>query len=212
MSIKFFTDIDINGYSFYKNQDKELVLSNDGTDIVSFSTDNFGMNEVNVNETYTVNIGYQAGLVNQGNRSVALGSGTGYQNQGATSVAIGNNAGQNNQGLGTIAIGNQAAQFHQATFAVAIGYQAGHQNQGTNAIAIGQGAGQSNQNTNSIVINATGNPLNTVGSGFYVAPIAPIAQTNNTSNILVYNLDTKEVCYSTLLNTILNRLSALEAK
>jgi len=138
MSVKFYTNIDIDkslnvsGYSFSKNTDQELVLSNDGTGIVAFSTDpgDFNSNKDHIN-------------------------------QGINAIAIGNNAGYINQGI--------------------------------NSIAIGYNAGVTNQNSGSIVINAGGTPLNTSESGLY---INPIVSTTNASNVLVYNLGTKEICYS----------------
>ena len=75
-------------------------------------------------------------------------------------------------------------------FALAIGNQAGRINQGLNAIAIGDKAGQTNQSNNSIVLNATGNALDAVAPGFYVAPIATTTSSSATSfSLLGYGTD-----------------------
>ena len=77
---------------------------------------------------------------------------------------------------------------------VRIGMNAGAVNQGANAIAIGDYAAPLNQPAQSIVINATGAPLNAGASNsLYIAPIREA----NGSNVLFYNVATKEVTQAT---------------
>ena len=192
MSIKFFTNVAIDGYKFYKNDEQELVLCNNDIDIISFSNDP-GI----PSEPLPVSQLIPAGN-NKGDYLYWSGTNWAVGNNGtiidSNPIAIGHQAGHDNQCTNAVAIGKQAGFHGQGTNAVAIGKQAGMINQGNNAIAIGGQAGCSNQNANSVVINASGGSLNTTSSGFYVAPIT---STNNTSNFLVYNTGSNEICYST---------------
>ena len=70
-------------------------------------------------------------------------------------------------------------------FSVTVGNQAGLINQAQNTIAIGNQAGRTNQSANSIVLNATGNALDAVAPGFYVAPVATTTSSNATSFALL---------------------------
>ena len=151
-----------------------------------------------------VAIGINAGQTNQGGDAVAIGINAGQSNQGSNAVAIGINAGQTNQGSNAVAIGGGAG-ILQNVNAVAIGYAAGTSNQGTNAIAIGAYAGRSNiaQASQSIVLDAGAIPPATTGltpqsSGFFVRPVA---STTSTSNVLVFNIATNEIRYSTAVKT-----------
>jgi hypothetical protein len=75
-------------------------------------------------------------------------------------------------------------------YTVAVGNQAGLQNQAQNAIAIGNYAGTINQTANSIILNASGQGLNSVAQGFYVAPIASYtASSSPYFSIMGYGLD-----------------------
>jgi len=106
---------------------------------------------------YTISIGKNAGVTNQGTDGVAIGTGAGNTNQNNNSIAIGNNAGYTTQATNSIALGNQA----------------GLTNQGATSIAIGMLAGETGQSANTIVLNATGIALNTVGTdGLYIKPVA----------------------------------------
>jgi hypothetical protein len=76
-----------------------------------------------------------------------------------------------------------------------MGYFAGSQGQGTQAIAIGYTAVQGGQAANSIVIDASGGIIpSPTTAGFYVAPVT---STNATTNVMLYNLTTNEIQYST---------------
>ena len=77
--------------------------------------------------------------------------------------------------------------------AIALGSQAGQTNQGQNAVAIGRQAGQTNQNVSSIIFNATGSIVSSATTGFYVAPVAPIAGGAAYASILGYGLDNQVV-------------------
>jgi hypothetical protein len=79
-------------------------------------------------------------------------------------------------------------------FSVTVGNQAGLVNQAQNAIAIGNQAGRTNQSANSIVLNATGNALDAVAPGFYVAPIATAASSSAAPfSVLGYGTDNQVV-------------------
>jgi len=142
-------------------------------------------------------IGFQAAYVNQGVRGIAIGQAAANSNQGANGIAIGETAASANQGTDAIAIGQNAAQVSQGNEAIAIGYHASGDNQGTRAIAIGRYAAADNQSANSIVINATGTEITTGSSGFYIDPIRNLS----TGNILTYNVTTKEIGYTSLIET-----------
>ena len=84
-------------------------------------------------------------------------------------------------------------------FSVTVGNQAGLINQAQNAIAIGDKAGRTNQSANSIVLNATGNALDAVAPGFYVAPVATAASSSAAPfNLLGYGTDNQIVQSSAL--------------
>jgi hypothetical protein len=87
--------------------------------------------------------------------------------------------------------GNQG----QGSGAIAMGYFAGNQGQGTNSIAIGINAATLDQAANSIVIDASGGIIpSPTTAGFYVAPVTASAAT---TNVMLYNLATNEIQYST---------------
>ena len=72
-----------------------------------------------------------------------------------------------------------------------LGINSGSTNQGSNSIAIGAFAGQNNQASNSICINATGVNLDALTSNALF--ISPIAQSSQTTDLLVYNTTTGEI-------------------
>ena len=135
--------------------------------------------------TSALALGNQAGLTNQGFGATALGYWAGYSNQAANAVALGNQAGSNIQGNG----------------AVALGYGAGNDTQGNDAIAIGSYAAISNQASNSIVLNASGSNLNASTTGTF---ISPVRSTSNTTNVLCYDVVTKEVSYNNAKTFVIN--------
>lgn len=123
----------------------------------------------------SIKLGQNAGLTNQGQRSVALGVEAGKDLQGyssandgnlfgvtGNSIAIGYKAGQADQRNGSIAIGTNAGANSQKHSSIAIGGGAGYANQGSNSIAIGTDAAYQNQGSNSIAIgkNAGMGPTN----------------------------------------------------
>jgi hypothetical protein len=118
-----------------------------------------------------IGLGDSAGAINQGPRSIAIGSFAGTNAQGGiigSSIAIGDSAGSNLQGAFSIAIGNQA------------------------------GAGSINlQADNTIILNASGGEVDGVSgqpSSFYVTPI----RADPTQTIpLLYNPNTFEIVQGT---------------
>ena len=136
----------------------------------------------------SIAVGFQAGNNTQGTTAVAIGYQAGNNTQGINSVALGYHAGMYSQGPNTIAVGVDTGYSIQGPNAIAVGNQAGMYNQGTGSIAIGYLAGPTGMSANSIALNASGNALHATGptGGFYVAPIASVAQSNTGGNILVY--------------------------
>jgi len=179
----------------------------------------FGQNAGTITQgTQAVAIGDSAGYNNQGAYGVAVGYGAGNVNQGQTAVAIGINAGISNQGAYGIAIGNSSGSA-QGQYGIALGYDSGG-SQGVSSIAIGTQAGKGNTSAigintiaignkagfesgfaNSIILNASGQNLVSLASGFYVNPIRyTAAQDANTDGIMFYNSSTKEIRYSYALD------------
>jgi len=179
----------------------------------------FGQNAGTLNQgTQAVAIGDSAGYNAQGAYGVAIGYGAGNVNQGQTAVAIGINAGISNQGAYGIAIGNSSGSA-QGQYGIALGYDSGG-SQGVSSIAIGTQAGKGNTSAigintiaignkagfesgfaNSIILNASGENLVSLASGFYVNPIRyTAAQDANNDGIMFYNSSTKEVRYSYALD------------
>lgn len=138
----------------------------------------------------SVAIGHLAGNDEQGvsagaGRAVAVGFQAGQTNQGGQSLALGESAGLSNQGQGAVAIGTTAGAVYQGEFAVAIGPSAGK----------GTGSPFTRQANNSIVIRAGDSSYPDVTGAnigaFYVSPIRQ--NSDDTSNVLMYNFDEKEV-------------------
>lgn len=156
----------------------------------------------NAQGAYGVAIGYGAGNVNQGQTAVAIGINAGISNQGAYGIAIGNSSGSA-QGQYGIALGYDSG-GSQGASSIAIGTQAGKGNTsaiGINTIAIGNKAGFESGFANSIILNASGQNLVSLASGFYVNPIRYTAtQDANNDGIMFYNSSTKEVRYSYALD------------
>ena len=151
-------------------------------------------------------IGASAGDTRQYRDSVAIGTSAGSFEQGVSagagrSVAVGFQSGQTSQGGQALALGESSGLTHQGEGAVAIGTTAGAVYQGAHAVAIGPEAGKgtgspfTSQPPNSIVIRA-GNASYPAVTGsnvgaFYVSPIRH--NSDDTSNVLMYNFDEKEV-------------------
>ena len=142
---------------------------------------------------YSVAVGKSAGNSSQGAYSVAVGLSAGNTSQGANSVAVGQNAGNSSQGAYSVAVGQSAGNSSQGAHSVAVGRFAGETSQGAYSVAIGNLAGQSSQAANSIILNATGSAVDSVSSGFFVAPIA---STTTATNCIVYDSITHELCYN----------------
>jgi hypothetical protein len=130
---------------------------------------------------------------------ISVGSTVGQTGQQAGAISMGWNAGNTGQGINAVAMGVLAGATGQGTRSVAIGPGAGQISQGANAIAIGRNAGQTTQAANSIVISALGSiALNAGKTGStYIAPIGATGAASLSSNTLVYNTTTFEVCYNT---------------
>lgn len=166
-----------------KNINVETVLfSSNGlggsVEDVGYFTIDPTTNDINLRplqNSNSINIGYQAGLSNPGQSTVAIGSSSGLTSQADNcvaighhageitqrnfSVAIGHYAGQINQGLtggtefgASVAIGYQAGQSNQGLYSTSLGVSAGKINQGSFSVALGNSAGQSNQSDNAVSI------------------------------------------------------------
>jgi hypothetical protein len=92
----------------------------------------------------------------------------------------------------SVAIGRKAGQYNMGDYAIAIGEHAGESNQGIGAIAIGRKAGQTSQFARSIVLSTSDIEIKANHQGLYIDPIRKF-NNNQTSNILCYEHDTKEV-------------------
>ena len=138
-----------------------------------------------------ISLGYLAGTVTQGIKSVAVGNKAGKTTQGTMSVAVGNSAGESDQKAYSVAVGNSAGKTTQGTNSVAVGNEAGKTDLGDNSIAIGNKASQAGgDHASTIVLNATGVALDPAGpTGTYISPIA----TGLATNILYYNDTSKQV-------------------
>ena len=155
---------------------------------------------------HSVAIGFKAGSQSQYRDSVAIGHLAGNDEQGVSAgagraVAVGFQAGQTDQGGQALALGESAGLTNQGQGAVAIGTTAGAVYQGEFAVAIGPSAGKgtgspfTSQANNSIVIRAGDSSYPDVTGAnigaFYVSPIRQ--NSDDTSNVLMYNFDEKEV-------------------
>jgi len=164
---------------------------------VLFTTDQVAINGATAYSgtkgIFTTSVGPGAGLINQGNTSVAVGQNAAKTGQGFSATAVGPGAGFTNQGQQGVAIGNLAAGSEQGVGAIAIGTNAGYFNQGENSLAIGVAAGTNNQAANSIVINATGSTLNNTTTNSCV--VAPIRTETTLAglNSVYYNTTSKEL-------------------
>ena len=142
----------------------------------------------------SVAFGQGAGQTSQGEVAVAIGYLAGQTSQGNAAVAVGADAGRTSQGLHAVAVGTDTGATSQGNRAVAIGYLAGGTAQGTESVAIGYYAGELNQGNNSIIINASGTALQQTTANTFT--VAPIRNAGGTSGVLQYNAATKEVTYS----------------
>ena len=134
---------------------------------------------------YTLSIGYNSGANLQA-RGIAVGyyatpSGNGQDSIAVGSYAIGNPA--ITTGTNTIAIGSYAAYWGQNSYSIAIGYKAGY-----------SPSTFVTQPTKSIVLNASGDKLAGVDSGFVVNPIR---QTTSSliNAVLTWNSINSEIAY-----------------
>ena len=174
----------------------------------------------NVQESNAIAMGFQSGNVAQGNSAVAVGKRSGETSQGVNAIAVGSSAGYLNQGASSVAIGENAGGQSQANNSIAIGKDAGTQNQGQKSIAIGDSAGKfdqgegaiaigyfagypTSQAAGSVIINggtdAGGFNNTTTQNALFVNPVRNV----NNSNLLMYNVGSKEFTYG---NTIENNV------
>lgn len=131
------------------------------------------------NETSEGGDGVQ-GPVGQAGPQGPVGSGSAVD-AGGNPVHYGYQSGATDQSMDSTAVGVFAGQQSQQAKAVAIGYRAGQVNQGENAIAIGVDAGIEDQPANSIILNASDQPVNATGTGFFVRPVSGIPSTDDFS-------------------------------
>jgi len=100
-----------------------------------------------------------------------------------------------------VRLGNQAGGNlnDQSANAIAIGTYAGYSNQGAESIAIGHKAGYLNQANNSIILNATGQPLDSVGdaSACYIKPVREVNNDSDPYQSVGYNTTTGEIVTGT---------------
>jgi hypothetical protein len=149
-----------------------------------------------------VDIGIDAGMDDQGDNSIALGSYAGKTSQGNSAIAVGESTGYEYQGSNAIAIGSNAGFYNQGSNAIAIGSNAGQNSQGSNTIAIGSNVGQTNQAQNSIILNASGNGLDSNSSGFFVSPIS--ASSDPHLSMLTYDTITSEISINSAKTFVIN--------
>ena len=95
----------------------------------------------------------------------------------------------------SIDIGLNAGLDSPGERSVAIGYDAGMIDQGEEAIAIGFQAGIEQQFMNSIILNASGEPVNSINSGFFVSPVR---WGNTGTQMLLYDENTNEIQYTNI--------------
>ena len=103
----------------------------------------------------TIHLGFETGIVEQQEGSVAIGDTAGSVTQGNTSVAVGYRAGRLAQGDFSTAIGGLAGTVFQGNSAVAVGIQAGLQYQGEETVAVGSVAGSLSQGQYAVAIGAS---------------------------------------------------------
>jgi hypothetical protein len=170
----------------------------------------------------TIQIGYHAGLDNQGDYSIAIGNLAGTNNQHTRSIVLNadSTALENTTVSGLFInpirsddtpgypylVYNTDTKEITASYSIltsqstlAIGLGAGFVSQGLYAIAIGYQAGRLYQHSTSIVLNASGAELDAMTSGLFVAPIRADASSSNVS--LLYNTGTKEIVWGNGVNT-----------
>ena len=219
-------DLDVNGTIAatrrVDNSGYNRILIGEDTGAIIHPSSNSHMISVgyragyNVQESNTIAIGFQAGSVAQSESAVAIGKRSGETSQGASAVAIGSNAGYENQSTFSVAIGENAGGQNQASSSIAIGRDAGTQNQGEKSIAIGEGAGKYDQGVGAIAIGYfAGYPVSQAPGSVIINGGTDVAGLNNTttqnalfinpvrnvnnSNILMYNADSKEFTYGTMI-------------
>ena len=148
----------------------------------------------NGQKSYAIAIGYNAGSQLQSASAISIGQEAGRYQQEVAAIAIGQQSGYNMQQTSAIAIGQQSGYNYQGINAISLGQSTGYEHQGQNAIAIGQNAGTTYQSNNSIILNASSSvTVNAGNTGLFINPIrGPFA----TSNVLSYDLSTKEVVYN----------------
>ena len=181
-----------------------LVYFNASTGELTYSSDNALTPTSIANGAFSLSIQSTNGLLVHNGAGIQLANGAIIKDTSGDAVAFGQNAGTLNQGTQAVAIGGSAGYNAQGAYGVAIGYGAGSGNTsaiGINTIAIGNKAGFESGFANSIILNASGENLVSLASGFYVNPIRyTAAQDANNDGIMFYNSSTKEVRYSYALD------------
>jgi hypothetical protein len=181
-----------------------LVYFNASTGELTYSSDNALTPTSIANGAFSLSIQSTDGLLVHNGAGIQLANGAIIKDTSGDAVAFGQNAGTITQGTQAVAIGDSAGYNNQGAYGVAIGYGAGRGNTsaiGINTIAIGNKAGFESGFANSIILNASGENLVSLASGFYVNPIRYTeAQDANNDGIMFYNSSTKEVRYSYALD------------
>jgi hypothetical protein len=169
----------------YQGDDAVAIGNNAGQQLQKLRAVAVGSAGVLVQGQESVAVGYLAGYSYQGNISVAIGSRAGVNTQGAFAVAVGPSAGADSQRDYAVAIGSSAGASTQGTNAVAVGATAGNQSQGENAVAIGINAGERMQGISAVAI---GNQAGLSNQGANAIAIGNGAgQTNQPLNSIVLN-------------------------
>lgn len=175
----------------------ESIQQEDSIAIGWFACSGDGTVPGQVQKSFSIAIGVEAGKINQQENAIAIGFQAGQTTQGMNSIAIGDQAGFLNQQPGCVAIGRFVGQNNQGKEmgnSVAIGYEAAQTNQGSSSVAIGYQAGNLNQRENSIVFNASSDVDLPTGieQGFYLNPIRVVNDITGLER-LQYNDDTFEI-------------------
>lgn len=90
------------------------------------------------NTQYSVYMGFQAGLDNQGNDNVSIGYNSGANNTGISSSFLGHSAGYNNTGHYITSIGRRAGIYNIGDNCIFLGYEAGKDNSLDNQFIVKQ--------------------------------------------------------------------------
>lgn len=146
------------------------ALNQIGSGYSVFLGDNSGIS----NQGGEVNaIGYLSAFNNQGTNVIALGTQSLRNNLSSNVIGIGTNAGYTNKGASNISIGSSAGFFNEGAQTIFIGEQAGDNSlgqasTGSEAIGIGHGALVGNQGNYVVALGTYAGANNTIGNSFII--------------------------------------------